>query len=77
VRVTIRPKALVATAFSAVGALVCMGAYFHNYSHTFLGIAFAAEGFLIVTCAFLWRLDRPRQVLIKGRLPEPPVIHGV
>ena len=75
-RVSIRPKALIATAFSAIGALVCIVAYSYDDSRTIRGIALAAEGLFIVGCALFWRFERPREVRFKGRLPEPPVIHG-
>ena len=77
VRVTTRPKALVATAFSVFGALICVAAYSCDFLHTIRGVALAAEGLLIVACALFWRFERPRKVRFKVGLPKPPVIHVV
>jgi hypothetical protein len=75
--ITTRPKALIATAFSILGALACIAAYSYDYLHALRGVALAAEGLLMLACALFWRFDRPREVRFKGRFPEPPVIHGV
>jgi hypothetical protein len=75
-RITTRPKALVTTALSLVGALVCLAAYSFDYSYTVQVFALASEGILVVTCALFWRFERLREVRFKSRFPEPLVIHG-
>ena len=77
VPVTIRPKALVATGFSIVGALGDLAAYLCGCSHSLQLLALVSETVLLVACALFWRFERPRQVRLKGSFPEPPVIHGV
>ena len=76
VRITTRPKAVVATAVSVFWLLICLGAWSLGWSLAAALSVLSVQIVLVAATACLWRFERPREVRFKGHFPEPPIIHG-
>jgi hypothetical protein len=76
IRLTTKPKALVATAACIFWLLVCAGALSLGCSFA-VGIPlFSVQTVLITVAVCLCRFERPHEVRFRGDFPQPPVIHG-
>ncbi len=73
--VTAKLKALVVTAFSIAGLVVCIGVWSSDCLLPVRIFALAAELLLAVASFCFWRFERPRELRLKGDFREPPVIH--
>lgn len=73
---TTRPKALIATAISALWFLIGIVTWSLGCPMVAAISVFSVQMVLLITTVCFWRFERPREIQLKGDLPEPPVMHG-